>query len=165
MTMCDIFRQHRRKPDRRTRIALPVADWPDDDRCRWEAAFTAGSWCDRAGSGSHLRPATRTAWENSYGMWLGSLQQHHPASMSQPLEFRVTRERIKFYCEQLAKTNSALSIAIQLEQMRFALKLLSPEVNWGWLALIAKRIRARAVARPKAPRQQEIEKLAALGFK
>lgn len=85
--------------------------------------------------------------------------------MDEPLAARVTRGRIIGHCEVLAQTNSALSISIRLEKLRHALRLLSPETDWTWLLVILKRIRAKAVPRPKGPRYQDILKLDMLGFK
>jgi integrase len=65
----------------------------------------------------------------------------------------------------LAQTNSPLSIGLRLEKLRHALRLLSPEADWKWLLIIVKRIKAKAVPRPKGPRYQDIARLNMLGFK
>jgi len=162
--MTDIFTQPRRRPDRRTRVALKVEEWPSDDKIRWSNAFAEGDIFE-AGKGAHLAPSTKKAWENEYGTWLGFLQRSDTEALDEPLAARVTRDRIVRHCEDLAQTNSVLSISARLEKLRHALRLLSPETDWTWLLVINRRISAKAVPRPKGPRYQDILKLDMLGFK
>jgi hypothetical protein len=160
----DIFKAPRRKPNRRARLALRFEDWPGDDRRRWNAAFVTGDVFDETGRGAHLAPTTRASWENEYGTWLGFVGRNDSSFLDEPVDSRVTRERIIQYCQALALTNSALSIAMRLEKLRHALRLLAPEADWEWLVIITKRIRAKALPRPKGPRYQDISKLSMLGF-
>jgi integrase len=162
--MTDIFTRPRRHPDRRTRVSLKVEYWPSDDQTRWSNAFTKGDIFE-AGGGAHLAPSTKRAWENEYGTWLGFLKRSDAEALDEPLDARVTRDRIIGHCEVLAQTNSPYSIAARLEKLRHALRLLSPETDWTWLLVIIKRISAKAVPRPKGPRYQDILKLDMLGFK
>ena len=161
--MTEIFTRRRRKPDRRTRVARRVDDWPPDDRARWEAAFVARDLFDEAGAGAHLSPASQRAMAYAYGRWLGFLTRSDQSILMIGLENRVTRERVVGFCESLAETNSALSIATVLHQFRLALRLLAPETDWHWLHTIQKRITFKARARPKRSRQQDADKLQALG--
>jgi integrase len=163
--VADIFTMPRRKPDRRTRVALRVEEWPKEDRSRWEAAFVRGDVFDGAGAGAHLSAASRTGMVYAYGRWIAFLSRSDPDSLSHLLEDRVTRERVVTFCELLAETNSAVSIASALSQLRQALRLLAPKADWSWLHTIEKRIKFKALPRPKRPRQQEAYKLQALGRK
>jgi hypothetical protein len=112
--VADIFTMPRRKPDRRTRVALRVEEWPKEDRSRWVAAFVPGDIFDGAGAGAHLSPASQTGMVYAYGRWLGFLSRSDPDSLSHLPEDRVTRERLVRFCELLAETNSAVSIASAL---------------------------------------------------
>jgi integrase len=163
--VADIFTMPRRKPDRRTRVALRVEEWPKDDRSRWEAAFVRGDIFDGAGAGSHLSAASQRGMVYAYGRWLGFLSRSDPDSLRYALEDRVTRERLVTFCELLAQTNSAVSIASALHQFRQALRLLSPNTDWRWLHTIEKRIRFKARPRPKRPRQQDADKLRAFALR
>jgi hypothetical protein len=40
-------------------LELPMADWPVEDRSRWEAAFAEGDRFDEGGCGAHLAETTR----------------------------------------------------------------------------------------------------------
>ena len=163
--MPDIFNAPRRKPDRRTRVALRVEHWPDDDRAQWEAAFVDGDFFAEGGAGAHLAVATRKSRADAYGRWLGFLVQHEPEALMQTVEDRVTRERIMRFCELLAQTNSPLSIATTLMHLRLALRILTPpSKDWFWVLTIIKRIKAKARPRPKRPRQRESHELYALGL-
>jgi hypothetical protein len=139
----NIFTRPRRKPDRRTRVALRMENWPADDRWRWHAAFVRGDIFDEAGAGAHLSSASQRAMIYAYSRWLGFLSRSDPVSLKQALEHRVTRERLVSFCELLAQTNSALSITTVLHHFRLALRLLAPETDWGWLHTIVKRISFR----------------------
>jgi hypothetical protein len=127
--VADIFTMPRRKPDRRTRVALQVEEWPEDDRARWVAAFVRGDIFDEAGAGAHLSSATQRGLVYAYGRWLGFLSRSDPSSLTQALDDRVTRERLVGFCELLAETNSILSIASVLQHFRQALRLLAPTQN------------------------------------
>ena len=163
--MSDLFSRPRRKPDRRTRVALRVEHWPDEDRAGWEAAFHHGDIFAEGGDGAHLAAATRKARADAYGRWLGFLLKHEPEALTQVAEDRVTRERIICYCELLAETNSPLSIASSLMHLRLALRILTPpSKDWFWVLTIIKRIKAKARPRPKRPRQRESHELYALGL-
>ena len=158
------LRPPRRKPDRQSRAALKLEQWPVEDQRRWRDAFRKGDVFE-AGAGAHLAPSTSASWENEYGTWMGFLNRSSPAVLNEPLASRVTRDRVAEYCRMLAQTNSAYSIASRAEKLRYALRLLSPESDWEWLLIISKRINSRAVPRPKGPRYQNIAKLSTLGFK
>lgn len=162
--MTDIFSGPRRKPDRRTRVALRVEHWPDEDRARWEAAFLQGDIFAESGAGAHLASPTRKARADAYGRWLGFLVQHEPRALTLAADKRVTRGRIIRFCELLAETNSPLSIATTLMHLRLALPFVTPSQDWMWLLTIIKRTRAKARPRPKRPRQRESHELYALGI-
>src|SRR4051812_41961786 len=97
-----------RPPNRRVRVALRLADWPEQDRVAWELACAPGDLFEDGGVGAHLRPRTRTSLINTYGRWLGFLAQSHADLLLLTPSDRVTRERIGEFCDMLALTNTGI---------------------------------------------------------
>ena len=56
--------------------SVPVEDWPEPDRCAWEAACRPGGRLARGGAAAHLKPITRADLARRYGYFLDHL--HRP---------------------------------------------------------------------------------------
>ncbi len=152
-----------RKPDRRTRVALRLEEWPEPDQAMWAAAVAAGDLFDEAAPGAHLRARTRASLMQAYGRWLGCLLQSEPAAMAQSPGARVTRDQVERYCAGLSQTNTPLSIASQVRHLRAALNLIAPVSDWSWLLVIAKQIEAQSRPRSKRHRLRLSDELYNLG--
>jgi hypothetical protein len=79
--LTDIFEQPRRKADRRTRVAVRIEDWPEDDRRRWLATFVVSDLFDESGAGAPLSARSRKGLEDIYGTWLGFLRKYDPTAL------------------------------------------------------------------------------------
>jgi integrase len=152
-----------RKPNRTVRVSLQVEHWPGADQETWHALFTTGDLFDESGSGTHLSSRTRVSLANAYGRWLGFLSTAEPHALHEPLEARVTRERIIAFAQHLAETNIGRSVASQLRHLQGALRLMAPNEDWAWVLKIAKQIEAQAAHRSKRDRLRSDE-LYALGW-
>jgi integrase len=155
----------RRKPDRRTRIALRPENWPAIDRALWSAAFRTGELFDESGPGAHLRPRTRISLINACGRWLAFLAKNDPVALVAPPAQRLTRERIAAFCLELAQTNTGISIASLLRHLRQAVRLMEPAAQCEVVLMIAKQIEARFHARQKYPRLRTLLELHGLALK
>ena len=128
---------------------LPYAQWPAEDRPRWEAAFLPGDLFDDDNRGTHLSQATRNALRVSYAQYLRFLSENHADLLSKPPHVRLDRLLIADYVGLMRKTNRDVSIVTSLHHLRLALRLICPKENWSWLLMIQKRIDATASRRPK----------------
>lgn len=159
-------RQPVREPDRSTRVALRLEEWPKQDRDAWDRAQQEGEDIfAEAGLASRWRSATRQRVIAAYGRWLGELARLEPSALElTPIE-RVTRERITLFCSVLSETNSGVSVATHLRAIRDGLRVMAPEVDWGWLMDISRQIDHQSFPRPKANRVRTSDEIVALGRK
>ena len=129
------------------KIMLSFADWPAEDRGRWEAAFKIADRFDESSYGAHLAPATRKARRESYGRFLGFISAIHPNRLTAPPEARIDRSIVAEYVDWRRRSSEVTSLAADLGHLRDALKLICPNTDWSWLATIIKRI---AVTAPRS---------------
>ncbi|GAB2206644.1 hypothetical protein ROS1_34610 [Roseibium sp. ROS1] len=122
---------------------LPIEQWPVEDLKALTGAFEPGDIFDEdLGAGAHLSEGSRRKITFSYRRWLGFLKEHDPAALGAPLAERVTRDRVRAYVNDLAPTNRPTSIAIQIEGLFLAIRLMYPSRNWSWLQQIGYRVAA-----------------------
>jgi integrase len=123
---------------------LSFADWPAEDRRRWEAAFMIADRFDESSCGAHLAPATRKARQESYGRFLGFISGIHPKRLTAPPEARIDRSIVAEYADWRRRSGEVMSLAADLGHLRDALRLICPNTDWSWLLTITKRIAATA---------------------
>jgi integrase len=143
---------------------LPFHDWPAEDRIRWESAFKTGDWFDESGPGAHLAESTRRVWQESYARFLGFISAHRPDLMQLPPDARIDRLIVTDYVAWRRKSCGDVSVAIDLDHLRGALKLICPAVDWSWLLTIIKRIAAAAPRRHPKYHLVTSDRLYALGL-
>jgi integrase len=141
---------------------LPMANWPAVDREQWAAAFQAGDRFEESGCGAHLAIATRKARKESYGRFLGFLSVNHPDLLSASPEARIDQSIVAEYVSW--RSCSDIAIAIDLCNLRGALRLICPNTDWSWLLAIARRI--EVTAQRKRPKYHLVtsDRLYALGI-
>jgi integrase/recombinase XerD len=132
---------------RKIRMQLPFQKWPAEDRIGWESAFKIGDRFDESGPGAHLAESTRRVWRESYSRFLGFISAHRPDLMHLPPDARIDRLVVADYVAWRRKSCGDVSVAIDLDHLRGALKLICPGVDWSWLLIITKRIAAAAPRR------------------
>lgn len=126
---------------------LPEHLWPAADRAAFDAAYVAGDIFDEtAGTGAHLAEGTRKLIKTAYRRWLGFLRAQHGRDLELPPAARITRERVRQFIEYLSGTRPT-SVAIAVDNLYFAARLISPASDWNWLRLA--RSRLNACARPE----------------
>jgi hypothetical protein len=135
---------------RGTKIQLSFAEWPTGDQAKWAAAFESGDLFDGRGPGAHLAAPTRKSRHDSYARFLGFLSVKHADLLELTPEARITPEIIAEYVAWRGASCSQTSMAIDLDHLHGARKLLSPKTDWSWLRKINRRF--AAVAIPKTPR-------------
>jgi integrase len=80
----------------------------------------------------------------AYRRWLGFLTEHDPESLSESPADRIMPDRVRMFVHHLEKENKSTSVAIIIDNLCYAARLVSRERDWVWLASIKRRLVARA---------------------
>jgi integrase len=146
------------------RIHLPFDSWPAEDQTRWQAAFKTGDCFDESGPGSHLAESTRRNRRDSYARFLGFLSANRRELLDLPPEARIDRRIVADYVAWRRIYWGDVMVVSDLLELRNALRLICPGVDWSWMFTIAKRIAATA---PRVSRKYHLvtsDRLYALGI-
>ena len=150
---------------RKPRIYLPFDRWPIEDRERWRAAFTEGNRFDGSGPGAHLADLTRRNLYISYARFLGFISANRQDLLDLSPEARIDRLVVADYVSWRRRSCGDGMVAVDLDCLRGALRLICPEINWSWLLTLTKRIRAAAPRKPRKYHLVTSDQLYALGIK
>jgi integrase/recombinase XerD len=149
---------------RKPRIYLPFEQWAAEDQARWQAAFTAGDRFDGSGPGSHLAEATRRNLWISYARFLAFISANRQDLLDLRPEARIDRLVVAEYVAWRRRSCGYGMVAVDLDNLRGALRLICPGVDWSWLLTLTKRIRAAAPRKPRKYHLVTSEYLYALGI-
>lgn len=132
----------KKAPERR---CMPVSEWPDDDRVRWELASTAGSILDdEGGEIAYLAAISRRKTAKGWGRFLTHLQSHEPQALALPADERLALARVKAYVRRLQDLgNGTQTILCRLQELGDAAKAIAPDLQHGHINRIASQIRAQ----------------------
>lgn len=118
------------------RRSLPLEEWPEEDRRRWEAALAPrgrGRITGRSRA-AHLKPASLAKYQDGYGRFLGFLAWSGRLDPAVPPEVRVTDNTVAAYLDHLFDCgNSGHAIFGRLQELKAALRLLAPTTDFAWL--------------------------------
>jgi len=122
---------------------LPENLWPAADHAAFDAAYAGGGIFDEiVGPGAHLSDGTRKLIKTAYRRWLGFLHAQYAPDLELLPAARITQERVRQFIEYLSDTRPT-SVAIAVDNLYFAARLISPETDWKWLRLVRSRLIAR----------------------
>lgn len=76
-------------------MGLPFRDWPEADKAMWEHLTTSAGPFDDAGDLADLATVTLRGLCATYGYYLGHLVAQHVDIAREPIEHRVTPERLR----------------------------------------------------------------------
>lgn len=131
----------------RTLKHLPIDCWPAEDRLAFDAAFASRDiFDDDRGPGSHLRAGTRRIITVAYRRWLGFLDASFPQALAQAPVDRITPDRVRSFVEQLRGEVRPTTVAVVIENLHYAARLIAPGHDWRWLKAVA--VRLAALGRP-----------------
>jgi integrase len=128
---------------RRPKLHLPYAEWPAADRELWQRAFSADDPFD-GGAGMRLAKTSKQRYLIGWRRFLAYLALDDPDALEIAPADRPTAQRIHGFVEHLRKTNGVRSVAIQLEAMYHAARVMMPERDWTRLKSIKTRLHAAA---------------------
>lgn len=149
---------------RKSRIYLPFGSWPAEDHARWQAAFKTGDRFDGSGPGSHLAEATRRNLFITYARFLRFVAENRQDLLDLRPDARIDPAIVADYVAWRRRSCGDGMVAVDLQGLRGALRLICPGVDWSWLLTISKRIAAAAPRKPRKYHLVTSERLYALGI-
>ncbi len=124
---------------------LPLYEWAAADIKAFVSAFAPGDiFDDTAGPGAHLAEGTRRMIRTAYRRWLGFLEEHFPGDLLQAPAERITPDRVRAFIDHLGAEVRSTTVAIVIDNLCYAARLIAPERDWRWLVSLKARLAARA---------------------
>jgi hypothetical protein len=124
---------------------LPETHWPAADRHAFDAAFLPGDLFDETGgAGVHLAEGSRNCIRMGYRRWLGFLQAIYPDDLLRLPADRISLERVREFIAQLSTEMRPSSVALTIQSLCYAARLIAGERDWRWLSSIKARLVTRA---------------------
>ena len=115
-------------------LSLPVADWPELDRERWQAARAPAGFLEEPKPASGWSPARRRIVEQAYGQWLAFLHRNQALDpLCAPGE-RATEARLRDFLAELRARVTPVSAAMMTGALLRILSALDPGRDWSALA-------------------------------
>ena len=149
----------------RMRQYLPYAEWPEEDRGLWDAAFKKGERLfDDCGPGSHLSERSRQQMQYAYAKFLKFVSVRYPDRLGCDPAARVSADMIEEFVKFQPATCGDVTISIYLYHLWLVLKYIYPASDWSWLVTIRARIAARGKQKRKKHHLVTSETLYALGI-
>jgi integrase/recombinase XerC len=149
---------------RQTFSALPLTDWPEMDRVRWNDAQKPTRLFGPPRPASKWRPATRLATEQYYGLflwWLHATEGLDPTA--RPID-RATEDRVHAFIKAYSDGRAESTVAMAVRGVAFLVRATEPPDGLPWLSQLAYRLANTAKpARLKLPRLVPIPALIELG--
>jgi integrase/recombinase XerD len=129
-------------PGPKPRLHLPYADWPANDRLRWQQAFGQ----DDPFAEIRLAKASRDRCMWSWRRFLGFVTNNEPEALEIAPAERLAPRRVKAFVAHLATTNAPNSVAAVVEGLYTAARAMMPDRDWSWLRAIKLRLHAAVPA-------------------
>jgi hypothetical protein len=152
---------HKPAPERRT---VRIEEWPPADRLAWQDACRPGRRLSPGGRASYLAVASREDFERRYGLFLGFLQRGGHLNLSAAAASQVTPEKVDAYIADITPRVSSVTVYNCIYKLRRAAQLITPAINFSWLAEIEKDLALVMVPRSKYDRFVLSEKLVEAGL-
>src|ERR1700694_4155685 len=125
------------------RLHLPFNQWPAADRHLWEAA-TNGTDPFSEATGARLAVTSKKQYLFAWRRFLGYLSIEDQSTLGLSASERLTKARIRSFANHLAKTNIPRSVAIQMDALYKAARIMMPELDLSWLKLMKARLHSAA---------------------
>ena len=125
------------------RLHLPFDQWPAADRRLWETA-TNGTDPFSEATGTRLAVTSKKQYLFAWRRFLGFLSIEEQSALKLPASERLTKARIRSFADHLAKTNIPRSVAIQMDALYKAARIMMPELDVSWLKLVKTRLHSAA---------------------
>jgi hypothetical protein len=127
----------------RARLHLPFDQWPAADQHLWQAATTGNDPFSDT-TGAHLAVTSKKQYLFAWRRFLGFLLIEDPSALNLPASDRLTKTRVGSFADHLAKTHIPRSVAIQVDALYKAARVMMPALDLSWLKLIKARLHSAA---------------------
>jgi len=138
-------------PDRR---AIPLDEWPSQDREAWDRAIAPGDPLDDEGPAAHWAQLTKRTNVQHYGRWLAFLARTGRGDPTAEPAERVTPEAVALWHEHLKAIVAPRTRLSMLVGLKVMMQAMAPDRNWRWLQDICNRVQRSA--RPTRDKQHRI---------
>jgi integrase/recombinase XerD len=136
-------------PGRAPKLHLPCAQWPAADRQLWACALDGDDPFEH-GAAARLAKTSQHRYLFGWRRFLGFLAIEEPSALEIAPAQRLTIERIRAFVAHLATTNTPQSVAIQVDALYKAARVMMPQHDWTWLKAVKARLYAAAPPHPPA---------------
>jgi integrase/recombinase XerD len=130
----------------KARRHLPYAQWPAADQMYWERANADSDDPFGDARGARLAKSSQHQYLMGWRRFLGFLVVDEPDALELPPQVRLNADSVRRFVAHLAKTIIPRSVAIQVDALYKAARLMLPEVDWTWLKNMKARLYAAAPA-------------------
>jgi integrase len=144
--------------------ALPLRDWPEEDRRIWRDALRPAHRLTAGGRASHLRQSSKAILERNYGYFLRVVSDSGALNRRAAAATHVTPEGVDAFVERAELSRNSISVASGVEKVRLMAQTLAPGRDFGWLRNVEVQLRARARPREKFSRMVGSEELVEAGL-
>ena len=144
--------------------SLPVSEWPDADRQAWEAACRPGIRLKPGGSADYLAEVSREDFARRYGAFLGFLQRRGTLDLNAAAAAQVTPSNVEPYITELNGRVRSVTVWNCIYKLRRTAELLTPGIDYSWLAEIQKDLALAMEPRSKFDRTVFTQRLAQAGL-
>jgi len=127
-------------------LHLPFSQWPLADIRLWQDAMTDHDDPFFSAAGAHLSERSRRQYQYGWRRFLGFLTLDEPAALAIAPAERLTKERVKRFVDHLKESNTPHSVAIQVDVLYKAARIMTPKLNLNWLKTIKARLYVTAPA-------------------
>lgn len=122
--------------------ALPLKDWPKEDRLIWIAAKQNSPFSATGGEVSHLNATSKNRIQANYGRWLWFLKSSGRLKPNRKPGQFITEKLVKLYIHELVRRgNISSTIALKLYDLELMARLMKPDLDREFLTNHQRRLR------------------------
>jgi integrase/recombinase XerD len=127
----------------RAKLHLPFDQWPAADRDLWQVATNGNDPFSEA-TGTRLAVTSKKQYLFAWRRFLGFLSIEDQSALGLSASERLTKARIRSFSDHLATTNIPRSVAIQMDALYKAARIMMPELDLLWLKSMKGRLHSAA---------------------
>ena len=127
----------------RAKLHLPFDRWPLEDRLLWQQATNESDPFGDA-TGARLAERSKHQYLFAWRRFLGFVVSEDGSALMLPPAERLTKERVRAFANHLAETNIPRSVAIQIDALYKAARIMLPDHDLAWLKSMKARLHSAA---------------------